>query len=96
MGLIADVKALLAIKNGINNIKEAYKMNSTNVKPGWQTTEFWGKLAVQVFSIFSAVKGFIPMPTGAIIAGVLEGIYTIGRSFVKAKGGDLPPVPSLQ
>jgi len=93
MGLFAEIKAALTVKDAINQIKEAYTMNSTPVKPGWQTTEFWGKVAVQVFGILGAVKGFLPPTTATLIIGILEGIYTIGRSFVKAKGSDLPDVP---
>lgn len=63
-------------------------------KPGWQTTEFWGKVAIQVFTVVGAVKGFIAPEKAALISSVLEGIYGIARSVVKFKGGSLPEIPA--
>lgn len=54
------------------------------VKPGWKTTEFWGKVAIQVMTIFAAIKGFLPPQYAAIGTISLEALYTIGRAVVKA------------
>jgi len=50
MNLIAKIKILLKLQGLWGTITEA-KMNN-GVKPGWKTTEFWGKIAMQVFTIW--------------------------------------------
>lgn len=83
MNLFQKIKLALAGKSLIEDaIKEARIMDG--VKPGWKTTEFWGKIAVQVMSIWGMAKGFVP-PQYAIIGTVgLEALYNIGRIVVKA------------
>jgi hypothetical protein len=93
MGIFSEIKTLLALRDFFENIKGANTMNTTPVKPGWQTTEFWGKVAVQVFMLFGAAKGFLSPDKAALIAAVLESVYGIARSVVKYKGGTLPDVP---
>lgn len=53
-------------------------------KPGWKTTEFWGKLAVQVMTLWGAVQGFVPPKYAVIVSAGLEGVYNLGRVVVKA------------
>jgi len=64
-------------------------------KSGYKTTEFWGKIAVQVFTLWSAMQGFIAPEKAALITTVLEGVYTIARGIVKSKGGSLPEIPRI-
>lgn len=64
-----------------------------NTKPGWKTTEFWGKIAIQSLSIAGMTQGFLSPDKATLIIGVLEGIYSIGRAIVKYKGGTLPDIP---
>lgn len=70
-------------------------MNTTTVTPGWKTTEFWGKVAVQIFTVYSMVSGLIPADKAAIILGIMEATYGLARAIVKAKGGALPDIPGV-
>jgi hypothetical protein len=70
-------------------------MDTTSTKPGWKTTEFWGKIAIQIFTLWSAGKGFVAPEKAVLITSLLEGVYTLARSIVKYKGGTLPDVPTL-
>ena len=80
MGIIAKIKALFAVRKVI---KEATKMEGT--KPGWQTTEFWGKTILQIIVFYNAVSSKdIPVETATVIIAGLEAIYISGRSVVKA------------
>lgn len=92
MNIFDAAKAYFAAKRALTNIEEAYKMDTTTVKPGWKTTEFWGKVAVQVFGVVGAIKGFLPVNLATLIVAGLEGVYSIARAVVKFKGGDLPDV----
>lgn len=60
------------------------------VKPGLQTTELWGKLAIQVLLIANAMfhlgLQIDDQLTVQLVAG-LEAAYTIGRAVTKAKAG---------
>lgn len=62
------------------------------MKSGWKTSEFWGKAVVQVLAVVGALKGVIDPEMATLVAGIVEGLYAIGRSIVKYKGGDLPPL----
>lgn len=72
-------------------------MNSSGVvKPGWKTSEFWGKVFIQALILFSMSGSVELSPEVAeqyglqLIAG-LEGAYIAGRNIVKSmstKGGD--------
>lgn len=80
MKLIAKIKTLFAVRK---IIKEAQKMEGT--KPGWKTTEFWGKTIIQLVVVFNALSSRdIPVETATTIVATLEGIYIGGRSIVKA------------
>ena len=60
-------------------------MDETTLKPGWKTTEFWGKTIIQLVVVFNALSSKdIPVETATAIVAALEGIYIGGRSVVKA------------
>lgn len=93
MKLWDKIKILLKLNSAVDEIEtEAKKMNGT--KPGWQTTEFWGKVAVQVFTVYGAAKGFLSADKAALISSVIEGVYNLARAIVKYKGGTLPDAPA--
>ncbi len=54
-----------------------------DIKSGWKTSEFWGKVAAQAVTLWGAVGGFIPPKYAAIIVVAAEGIYTIARTVLK-------------
>lgn len=54
-----------------------------DIKSGWKTTEFWGKVAAQAATIWAAVGGFVPPKYAAIVVVAAEGIYTIARTALK-------------
>ena len=54
-----------------------------DIKSGWKTTEFWGKIATQATVLWGAVSGFVPPKYAAIVVVVAEGIYTIARTVLK-------------
>ena len=93
MNLFQKIKILVKVNDAIKNIEETYKMDTTTVKPGWKTTEFWGKVALQVFAIYGTVSGFLPPDKAMAGMAILEGVYMIARVIVKAKGGSLPDIP---
>jgi hypothetical protein len=72
----------------------------TPVKPGWQTTEFWMKLAAIALTALFA-SGIIPTTgtaasVAAIAATMLGALgYTVSRSLVKASGAALLLVVAL-
>lgn len=76
-------KHLFFLKTQIKTQMEVY-MEDT--KPGYKTTEFWGKTALQVLTVVSAIKpeaNIDPSLALTVIAG-LEAIYNLGRAIVKA------------
>lgn len=80
MSIIARIKALFAVQK---LIKEATIMEGT--KPGYKTTEFWGKTIIQLVVIFNALSAKdIPVESATAIIATLEGIYIGGRSLAKA------------
>jgi hypothetical protein len=82
MTLIQKLKAFFALRR---IAKEATKMDETTLKPGWKTTEFWGKTIIQLIVVFNALSAKdIPLETATAIVASLEGIYIAGRSVVKA------------
>lgn len=54
-----------------------------DIKSGWKTSEFWGKVAAQAVTLWAAVGGFVPPKYAAIIVVAAEGIYTIARTALK-------------
>ena len=85
MGLIGKIKLLW---KAVGFFKEIAKGGS--MKAGIKTTEFWGKIFVQVIALAGALKGVLDPELATLIVAVLEGLYGIFRSVVKYKGGNLP------
>lgn len=57
-----------------------------DVKPGFQSTEFWSKLIIQLVILLGDVFGIelnLDAETKALIVSVLEGVYQAGRPYVK-------------
>lgn len=54
-----------------------------DIKSGWKTSEFWGKIALQVGTIWAAVGSFVPPKYAAIIIGVAEVSYGVIRGSLK-------------
>ncbi len=97
MLIIDKIKALFKIKSIVKDAKrEVTTMEGTTtvVKPGWKTTEFWGKTAVQVIlllNVFVVKDNPIKPEIGlALVAGV-EGVYDAVRALIKAF--QKPPKP---
>lgn len=54
-------------------------------KPGYKTTEFWGKVLIQAVVVINAFKGSDIDPEAAMKAVLaIEAVYVFGRSLVKA------------
>lgn len=97
MGIYAKLKTVWAAYQTFEEIEKEFKQMSepenqqpdgtTEHKPGWKTTEFWGKVIVQLMSFWAVAKGMLPPEKALLINGVLEGVYTIARSFIKT----IPP-----
>lgn len=89
MGLIKNIKILFTVKKIFDMVKEG-KMTE-----GMKTSEFWGKIVVQVMTVITALSGMIGDEWAVLIVSVLEGLYIIGRSIVKkTKGVDIGPLPA--
>ena len=87
MNIIQKIKVLLLIQKLINHIKEGLKKmegNNNGVKPGWRCTEFWLTVITNLITIVGALKGIIKPETMVIVLAILNGIYGILRSLVKA------------
>lgn len=83
MNIFQKVVLLFKVKSvGETIIKEA-RMPTLSGKPGWKTTEFWGKLGVQVMTLWGAVSGFVPPKYAVVISASLEAIYQITRTVSK-------------
>lgn len=54
-----------------------------DIKTGWKTSEFWGKVAVQAATIWAAVGQFVPAKYAVVVVVVAEGIYNIARTALK-------------
>lgn len=54
-----------------------------DIKSGWKTSEFWGKVATQAATLWAAVGGFVPPKIAIIVVAVAEGVYTIARTVLK-------------
>ncbi len=87
-----DVPALTTTLEGV-----------VGLKPGLKTTEFWVSLGVGALNSVAAVALLLThrissdqastMLTGG---GALAAVYTLGRSWVKAKTGvNPPPLPTI-
>ncbi len=71
------------------------------VKPGKETTEFWGKIAVQAILLAISAGWIKPemvetagpwiQMVAVLAAAVLEGVYGVSRGIAKAGSGPPPP-----
>lgn len=60
-------------------------MDETTLRPGWKTTEFWGKTIIQLVVVYNALSSKdIPLDAATAIIAALEGVYIGGRSIAKA------------
>ena len=87
MNIIEKIKLFFKIKSLIDYIKGNFNKGVTvmpTVKPGWQCTEFYVTVLSNIIAIVGALKGIIPAQTATIALVILNGIYTILRSLVKA------------
>ena len=89
---IKEIRLMLKAWRLYKNAKEAYKMTKTEdgVKSGKKTSEFWGKVVVQLIAFVGGLSGIIDPELAILIVGLLEGLYAIARAIVKYKGGTLP------
>lgn len=54
------------------------------IKPGWKSTEFWGKTVMQVIVLLNMYTGFKMDPKlGLEIVSAIEVAYTTWRSLIK-------------
>lgn len=83
MGLIAKIKAAFAARKLLKSATREVTMDG-QTKPGWQTTEFWGKAILQGVVIYNSLsrKDISPELAGQLVVG-LEAVYIAGRSAVK-------------
>lgn len=82
--LIQKIKVLLAARKLVKDAKREVKMNG-ETKPGWQTTEFWGKVLIQLVLVFNAFSSHdISIEQATLLITALEGIYMTVRSLVKS------------
>lgn len=85
MTIIEKIKLFFAAKKILNNVRtEAVKMNTTNGKPGWQTSEFYLNMATQIGVLWGAVAGFVPPKWAALITIGGTAVYTVARTIAKA------------
>lgn len=54
-----------------------------DIKTGWKTSEFWGKVALQAGTTWAAVGGFVPPKYAAIVVASAEIIYGGIRGVLK-------------
>lgn len=81
MNIIDKIKLLFKLNSIVNT--ELKEIKTMDIKSGWKTSEFWGKIAVQAATIWAAVGGFVPPKYAAIVVVAGEGIYTIARTLLK-------------
>lgn len=83
MGLFAKLKAVFAARRILKDATKEITMDG-QTKPGWQTTEFWGKTLLQGIVIYNALaKKDIPPELAAQLVAGLEAVYIAGRSAIK-------------
>ena len=81
MNIFQEIKALITIRGAVRNMSD--------VKAGWQTSEFWLIVVTNLLAVATAMQGSLNPQTAAIILAVLNGVYTVLRTIVK--GGTIPP-----
>ena len=82
--LIVKVKSVIAAWKLLRQANKEVIVDGES-KPGWKTTEFWGKVVVQIIILVNSMQGadVDPQMAVAAIAGV-EAVYALSRSLVKA------------
>jgi len=80
------IKLINAVKN-IFKEKEIKPMVENTVsavtKPGYKTTEFWGKIIIQAITVLSSVQGLVSPKWAVTITSVMEVLYGIQRALTK-------------
>lgn len=57
-----------------------------DVKPGYQTTEFWLTVATQLFAAIGTLAGFLPEPWGPALIAIGTVGYNVSRGMTKRSG----------
>ena len=84
MNLFQKIKLALAARKIANQATEEVK-TMDGIKPGWQTTEFWGKTLVQIVVLYNTFCHRNIDPTlGTQTVALMEGIYVAIRGLIKA------------
>ncbi len=81
MGIIDKIKLAFKLKNVVED--ELKEIKTMDIKDGWKTSEFWGKVAMQAGSLWAAVGGFIPPKYAVIIVASAEMAYGAIRGILK-------------
>lgn len=81
MSFIDKIKFLFKLNAVFETERKAIK--TMDIKDGWKTSEFWGKVAAQAGIIWAAVGGFVPPKYAAIIVAAAEICYGGVRGALK-------------
>jgi hypothetical protein len=58
-------------------------MNTTPLKPGYQTTEFWGTIVFHLANLTLFLLGTIDADWAVTASGVVQSVYSIARGLAK-------------
>lgn len=88
--LAVHADALAALANVTHSLAPAADVDPAPVKPGWQTSEFWLKVAAMALTALFA-SGALTNNVGLAIAGMAASMlgaigYTVSRTIVKTAG----------
>jgi hypothetical protein len=81
MNIIEKIKLLFKLNTVVET--EIKEIKTMDIKSGWKTSEFWGKVALQAGMVWGAVGGFVPPKYAAIVVAVAEGAYAGIRLVLK-------------
>lgn len=81
MSIIDKIKLLFTLNRVISD--EAKEIKSMDLKSGWKTTEFWGKVAIQAAAIWASIGQFVPAKWGVAIVAGGEAMYMVIRGVLK-------------
>ncbi len=91
MNLIQKIKLIFAHKDELKKalkvageLKDANKKTSTDVKPGYKTTEFWAMAISILQTNQQALQGNLDPQVAAIITAVLTLAYNVLRFMQKS------------
>lgn len=62
------------------------------IKPGWQTTEFWVTVLLNVGVVATALQGSLAPKWGAICSTITVAVYALARALTKT-GATAPALP---